>query len=914
MNKITQKLIIPLFAIALVITVSVAYADENSIYDTEEITSEANTCSPHDVISGVEKDELTECVEPDSNPEAIEETDIIEQDDSLTDEVNQTQIQEDGVDEVLADQDVTSLSVEQRAGTPVYVTNFAELKSVIINQPTVDSIVLGGDIQFPTNGGITIPANRVSFVIDGKDPFTGINHTINEGRVSGTLVAFAITSTMPSEFTMEIKNANIYGQSYYGTVYVADSIRNVNIAYTNVYYNGPQMIFNRNGRLTLDTVSIESAATGYAAEAQEIGEINSVLYKGVNLIKFERTNGYGMFQFTGNQPTSTAAENSKTKISTNRFYLSKFNGSYIADFEGERNSVFEFESHGTNTYPIFEARDIFLNSAELSVRQSVMQRNYMVLISGELVAMDGSILQVDYTGPAVTGASIYPSIAQTGLNATLIDSKIIYYSTQANPRVAIDLGETRMRGSSINIYASKVQNVGITGGIFSTKTIRMVESKVNIVADDAYKMFLIRNANGLIGMDNSVIDIQVQTAYATDSIIQLNSPLTINDGSELSFVMQGGSKPTTIVQTTGLLDVQSGGIFRIAALTGSIGSFVEVTGTAPKLLIDNPEIFLLFGNAVWDRMFTNTAVINYDIKSQQINTWKISNPNLTIAGTKEDTPTFSFMKKDRSNMNIYGELRANMSFTVNSNYVSGIDKLNPSGNLSFNRADTQVLAIGGMRLTTDEVNERDTQISGLTEPFAEVIVTYRPRGSEVNEIQNGVADADGKFVFITPELSKESYSVSVYGQFLLNTVEFDIIPRIGDLRLEDVPKSMSFGLQSIPSTYSILNRTELDWGITIFDDRSDIAHWELYVVVQDLKPTDTTKPTIVNSFVYVDDSGITNQLTQAIPYKITNSNGSETQRVSWSSNRGVLLGVGPEQVSSETDYNGELQWVLQSAP
>lgn len=155
----------------------------------------------------------------------------------------------------------------------VVVSSFNELKSVLINPPTVTTIFLSKDIQMES-GGIAINSNWTELTIDGKDPYTGVTHKLIDYVSASYYNTIHPTSSVLESITLQ--NLILDGKNYYGPVGIYDGYRDVTITYNNVDYTGPQLTYNSNGTAKYIDCNITITTNNGASNAQEIGEVSNV--------------------------------------------------------------------------------------------------------------------------------------------------------------------------------------------------------------------------------------------------------------------------------------------------------------------------------------------------------------------------------------------------------------------------------------------------------------------------------------------------------------------------------------------------------------------------------------------------------------------------------------------------------------
>ncbi|EFR91710.1 putative secreted protein, partial [Listeria innocua FSL S4-378] len=123
------------------------------------------------------------------------------------------------------------------AANEAVVTNFAELKAAISEDNGIDTVYLGADVEL--SGGIIIPASKKTFTLSGKNPATGEIHTLTETMASSGAQSSVITvNTNTGTKETTLKDINVIGKNYYGTISVYGAAKDVVQNYENVHYQG----------------------------------------------------------------------------------------------------------------------------------------------------------------------------------------------------------------------------------------------------------------------------------------------------------------------------------------------------------------------------------------------------------------------------------------------------------------------------------------------------------------------------------------------------------------------------------------------------------------------------------------------------------------------------------------------------
>ncbi|MCL2332562.1 MAG: InlB B-repeat-containing protein [Actinomycetia bacterium] len=180
------------------------------------------------------------------------------------------------------------------------VANWAELQTALAD-PATTGIVLTADVTIAAGAQINT-SMADGLVIDGRDPNTGLIHTITERNVA-TMDGNLYINTNGTLKNITIRNLIINAKDYYGFPCVYNSVLGVNITYNNVTYTGPQITYNFYGTAEYNDCSITIVQNGATIVAQECAEVARVILGGTTTITSDST-GYTVFWLQGNYNNS----------------------------------------------------------------------------------------------------------------------------------------------------------------------------------------------------------------------------------------------------------------------------------------------------------------------------------------------------------------------------------------------------------------------------------------------------------------------------------------------------------------------------------------------------------------------------------------------------------------------------------
>lgn len=170
------------------------------------------------------------------------------------------------------------------AANEIVVTSASQLKTTLESDNGIDTIYLGADIQLPSTG-IAVHNNKTTITIVGQNPadFEPVTYTLTDySSLAQNIAIFINTGSKMQQATL--KNVNIVGKNYYGTITVADTVRNVELVYDNIQYVGPQLTFNRWGTCKIIDSTIEITDINGGSPHHELAEASHLVFGGNTIV------------------------------------------------------------------------------------------------------------------------------------------------------------------------------------------------------------------------------------------------------------------------------------------------------------------------------------------------------------------------------------------------------------------------------------------------------------------------------------------------------------------------------------------------------------------------------------------------------------------------------------------------------
>lgn len=418
----------------------------------------------------------------------------------------------------------------------VTITDFAGLSAALQNTD-IDEIILGADIIYTTGTGIAVTKSNRTVVIDGTDPVDpGIRHSITDNNTTNGLYGIYVPAiSITGAFGLTVRNIRWYGRNYYGITYIVESAYNLNTTLTidNVYYDGPQMVHNRNGITVLkDSQIFIGSYNSTVCPFQECAETRVLEIQGVTAVNSQATTASTCFWLCQATASFTVAENASFTLSAPNTYMFYIDGGMASMLFGANSvtSVSTYEGMFLTTAATTHTSSTFTidTGASLTVRQSTRITGVGAIKFNSAFTMnEGSRLdlQVTATGncPLLKGEAssavqfnnpksviLYNHSSNVfgfdaaGNSLTITAELINFWQTASAPAVAGSLDDAPLRawatadGSNITVNAA-----------MSASAMTSVTSNVSEITAATLNLFACQT----LAMGNMVFDVD----YVNDS-------------------------------------------------------------------------------------------------------------------------------------------------------------------------------------------------------------------------------------------------------------------------------------------------------------------------------------------------------------------------------------------------------------
>lgn len=285
-----------------------------------------------------------------------------------------------------------------------YVSNFSELKAALAEDNGITTIRLTEDISL--DSGIKIHPSKQHVTIDGQ------NHQLTEQSlgVHGTIYVDSNSSTTE----VNVVNLSIMGKNYYGPVNVDNSLKGVVLNYTNVNYNGPQLVHNVKGFANFygnTTINIEKVLDG-SNVAQEVAEVMGVTINDNFKVTHNGQTDSAFWMGTSSdvQPYFIINDNAKVSmdIKNNTLFYIDNSAKRPLDMTVGKNATFEVNTI-RELFRLGNAGNILLksNSKTIINRSTDTTKTPTIQLSGSVKPEKGAILNIihapETTAPTMSG-------------------------------------------------------------------------------------------------------------------------------------------------------------------------------------------------------------------------------------------------------------------------------------------------------------------------------------------------------------------------------------------------------------------------------------------------------------------------------------------------------------------------------
>lgn len=336
----------------------------------------------------------------------------------------------------------------------VAITTFAELKSTIETNNTVNLIYLDANIEMTSS--ITIPQTKINLIIDGT--YNDIRHTFKDCNTLNASDTITASNTLIQKVT--VQNMDITGNNYYGIIYVPESAsyKNIITEYNNITYNGPQISYHPTGltRFINSNISINDTSLTNGGEVAECNKIEI----GGNTTITHNSKGNSAFWFRNSNPSLTILENASVTFNSPNREL--FYGPTNLEFTVAKNANFNVTTKNGLAYDTFgTGKTIIDENANFTINQTTYHGSYAVWYSyGSLTINENASLTIINEYPSITTSNYNIYFLTTSSEFNLNNpKKIILSNSAANTIYTNSTTKFNFKFSRINLFDTKINSL-----------------------------------------------------------------------------------------------------------------------------------------------------------------------------------------------------------------------------------------------------------------------------------------------------------------------------------------------------------------------------------------------------------------------------------------------------------------------
>lgn len=330
---------------------------------------------------------------------------------------------------------------------------------------------------------------------------------------------------------------------------------------------------------------------------------------------------------------------------------------------------------------------------------------------------------------------------------------------------------------------------------------------------------------------------------------------------------------------------------------------ISFQGANTGLYLNNPNKVILYNSKA--NIFNTSTTIPFSFSYSRINMFDKVVP---YSGdiSKDNLPTYSWYKNNGLST-ISGTFSSTKATINTNNYTEEELKILPDLT-NFNFPNKKILSIGTVPLRLNAITDKDTNMSGITDSNASILIEYNDVSTIVKANEEGIFSYDYQEALDVGTVI--SFIVKNYDTVLYYNKTVEIVYS-GELTLDTATKYFEFKLSPIsnnPLLYPRLN----DLIITVTDSRVDSSPWKLYATINhDLESDDGI--ILKDSLVYVNNLGEISILssTPTLVYTGESNGGSiKVTNISWNENEGILFQL-KDYLENKKEYKAEITWILE---
>lgn len=331
---------------------------------------------------------------------------------------------------------------------------------------------------------------------------------------------------------------------------------------------------------------------------------------------------------------------------------------------------------------------------------------------------------------------------------------------------------------------------------------------------------------------------------------------------------------------------------------------IHFKGTNQKLTFNNPNSVIIYTKNA-NVLYTNNA-LEFSLDVSRVNMWTDA-IDFATAGDINDLPKYSWFKEEGLSSIKGTILKTETTVTSNNFTASELKYITDLASFSF--ADKKQFSIGDIFMNVHPVSSTSTSITGHTEVFSDVLITYEDYSNVVT------ADENGFFEYQLPSIINDSTKINITSNVASSFVYKTRIiesPYDGELTLASAPSNVEFSLVPLSLTPTIFPKKE-EMTIRVIDSRLVGSAWKLYI--------NTVHPLVSENGFHLNNalifkkfdntSIILNEVPSLVLTGTDNSGSAEVYDITWSTNQGLLLNLENDFLEVGEEYQTKVIWNIE---
>lgn len=499
---------------------------------------------------------------------------------------------------------------------------------------------------------------------------------------------------------------------------------------------------------------------------------------------------------------------------------------------------------------------------------------------------------IDYTGPQI---SFHPY----GLTR-FIDCSIIIQDNYLSGNEVAECNQIEIGGTTVITHKSTANSsFWFRNPNPSLKILK--DAKVTFTSESRELFYGVNNLNFSI-LENASFDVTTHNGMTYGTYGTGITTIDKNASFSLKQTSLNGSRPAWYSYGTITLNLNSSlSIINDYENITSSNYNIYFSGSNAGFYLNNPAEVILYNSKA--NVIYATTSIPFSFEFNRINLFDKA-ISFDEALSVSNLPTYSWYKSDLSK--IEGVFTSSGTTISSHNYTKEELDLLPSLN-NFIFQNKKIVSIGDVLLCINALTDQDTQMTGISTPYASILIQY----NDVSDVV--IADDTGKFIYSysspLPIDTVITFTSKKDHEFLYRTKIVQIVYS-GELTLDSASSAITFLLSPI-QTDPILCPRKGEFIVTVTDSRVASSKWKLYASINHDLMSDSGI-ILKNSLVVRNQDGVIQVLsdTPTLVYEGEENGGNiKVTNVSWKEEEGILLQL-EDPLINFLEYKAIITWSI----